>query len=63
MAKTKFTMSELRCALEENGFRKVITHQNSGNVILESDFSSKQKLSQKVSKIIKEKFQLEIPHF
>lgn len=61
--KNKISMSELRCALEENGFRKVITHQNSGNVILESDFSSKQKLSQKVSKIIKEKFQLEIPIF
>lgn len=61
--KNKIAMQELRSILEQNGFKNVITLQNSGNVILESDVSSKETLSQIISKIIKDKFQLEIPVF
>ena len=61
--KNKIAMQELKTVLEQNGFKNVITFQNSGNVILESDVSSKETLSQIISKIIIDKFQLEIPVF
>lgn len=61
--KNKISMSELKTILEENGFKSVVTYLNSGNVVLQSDITSKEALSQKIFEIIREKFQLEIPIF
>lgn len=61
--KNKIAMPELKSVLQENRFKKVVTCLNSGNIILESDITNKEILSQKVFEIIKDKFQLEIPVF
>lgn len=61
--KNKIAMPMLKTILEEYGFKNVTTCLNSGNVILECEISSKEKLAQKIFDIIKEKFQLEIPVF
>lgn len=61
--KNKIAMPMLKTVLEEYGFKNVTTCLNSGNVILECEISSKEKLAQKIFDIIKEKFQLEIPVF
>lgn len=59
--KNKISMPLLKTFLQENGFKNVITYINSGNIILESEITSKDILSQKVFNVIKEKFNLEIP--
>ena len=61
--KNKIAMPMLKTILEEYRFKNVTTCLNSGNVILECEISSKEKLAQKIFDIIKEKFQLEIPVF
>lgn len=61
--KNKIAMPALKSVLEQNGFKNVSTILNSGNVVLETDVAGKEILGQKVFKIIKENFQLEIPTY
>lgn len=61
--KNKITMSELKKALEENGYQNVLTYLNSGNVIFDSNINNKQTIMQDIYNIVKEKFNLEIPIF
>ena len=61
--KNKITMSELKKALEENGYQNVLTYLNSGNVIFDSNINNKQTIMQDIYNIVKDKFNLEIPIF
>ena len=61
--KNKIAMSELKDTLIANNYINVVTYLNSGNVILERDTSSKENISEDISKIIKDKFNLDIPNF
>ena len=55
--KNKISMSELKRALEENGYQNVFTYLNSGNVVFESN------IMHDIYSIVKDKFNLEIPIF
>ena len=61
--KNKIAMSELKIELEKNGYKSVLTYLNSGNVIFESDIDNKESIMKDIHKIIKDKFNLEIPIF
>lgn len=61
--KNKISMSELKEILEENRYKNVITYLNSGNVIFESNTDNKENMMQDIYKIVKNKFNLEIPIF
>ena len=61
--KNKISMSELKKVLEENRYKNVITYLNSGNVIFESNTDNKENMMQDIYKIVKNKFNLEIPIF
>jgi len=61
--KNKISMPALKSVLEETGFRNVVTYLNSGNVIFDSDITSKEILTERICSIIKEKFDLKIPVF
>ena len=61
--KNKISMSELKLELEKNKYQNVITYLNSGNVIFQSDIDSKEAITDNIHKIIKNKFNLEIPVF
>ena len=61
--KNKISMSELKKILEENRYKTVITYLNSGNVIFESNTDNKENMMQDIYKIVKNKFNLEIPIF
>lgn len=61
--KNKISMSELKKILEENRYKNVITYLNSGNVIFESNTDNKENMMQDIYKIVKNKFNLEIPIF
>lgn len=61
--KNKISMSELKLELEKNKYQNVSTYLNSGNVIFESDIDNKESIMQEIHKIIKNKFNLEIPVF
>lgn len=61
--KNKIPMSELKKALEENGYQNVLTYLNSGNVIFDSNINNKQTIMQDIYNIVKDKFNLEIPIF
>ena len=61
--KNKISMSELKRALEENGYQNVFTYLNSGNVVFESNINSKENIMQDIYSIVKDKFNLEIPIF
>ena len=61
--KNKISMSELKSELEKNKYQNVSTYLNSGNVIFESDIDNKESIMKDIYKIIKNKFNLEIPVF
>lgn len=61
--KNKISMSDLKSHLESNGYANVITYLNSGNIILESKESNKNNITKSINRLIKEKFNLEIPVF
>ena len=61
--KNKISMSELKKALEENGYQNVFTYLNSGNVVFESNINNKENIMQDIYNIVKDKFNLEIPIF
>ena len=61
--KNKISMSELKLALEENKYQNVLTYLNSGNVIFEIDVADKEFIMNDICKIIKCKFNIEIPVF
>lgn len=61
--KKKISMSELKKELEKNRYRNVSTYLNSGNVIFENDMDNKELIMQEMYRIIKSKFNLEIPIF
>ena len=59
----KISMSELKLELEKNKYQNVSTYLNSGNVIFESTINNKEDIMKDIYKIIKNKFNLEIPIF
>ncbi len=61
--KNKISMLELKQELENNNFYGVKTYLNSGNIILSSDIKDKLVISNNINKIIKDKFNLDIPIF
>ena len=61
--KNKISMSELKLELEKNKYQNVSTYLNSGNAIFESDVDDKESIMKDIRKIIKNKFNLEIPVF
>ncbi len=61
--KNKVAMPMLKNALEEKGYKNVVTYLNSGNVILDSDITSIEDIGQNICDIVKEKFNLNIPIF
>ena len=61
--KNKISMNELKLELEENKYQKVSTYLNSGNIIFESNMDDKESIMMDIHKIIKNKFNLEIPVF
>ena len=61
--KNKLPMSELKKVLEENQYTNVSTYLNSGNVILESNTKNEETIMKDIYKIVKAKFNLEIPIF
>ncbi len=56
-------MPELKAALIEKGFSEVSTHLNSGNIIFSDVEADTIVLSEKIKKLIQEKFTLDIPVF
>lgn len=58
--KNPVSMKELKESLEENGFEKVVTYINSGNIIFSSDNSDVEFLKRKCEALILERFKLEI---
>ena len=58
--KNKISMSELKRALEENGYENVSTYLNSGNVIFETKQKSKDNIAKNIYDIVKVTFNLEI---
>ena len=61
--KNKISMNELKKVLEESKYQNVVTYLNSGNVIFECNIDDKKTIMQDICKIIKNKFNLEIPVF
>ena len=61
--KNKVSMNELKIALKENKYKNVATYLNSGNVIFESDKDDKKLIMQDFNRIIKDRFNIEIPVF
>ena len=61
--KNKISMGELKLELEKNKYQNVLTYLNSGNIIFESDIDNKEHIMKDIYKIIKNKFNLEIPIF
>ena len=59
--KNKISMSELKAELENNKYQNVVTYLNSGNIIFESNIDNKETIMKAIYKIIKNKFNLEIP--
>lgn len=60
--KNKISMSELKQELENLGYSNVITHLNSGNIILTTNKNEDEIISA-VGEMIKNKFSLDIPVF
>ena len=60
--KNKISMIKLKNILEKNNYTNVITYLNSGNIILESEFT-KEEIANNINKIIKNIFNLDIPVF
>ena len=61
--KNKISMPKLKQTLENNNFYNVKTYLNSGNIILSSEIKDKIVISNNINKIIKNKFNLDIPIF
>ena len=61
--KNKISMSELKAELENNKYQNVVTYLNSGNIIFESHIDNKETIMKAIYKIIKNRFNLEIPVF
>ena len=59
--KNKISMQELKEAFTELSFVDVLTHLNSGNVAFEADESDELVLAEKISKMIKDHFEIDIP--
>lgn len=59
--KNKIPMKELKKNFEELQFLDVITYINSGNVIFTSDIEDINNIIEKISLMIKDKFNLDIP--
>lgn len=60
--KNKISMIKLKNVLERNNYTNVTIYLNSGNIILESEFT-KEELANNINKIIKDIFNLDIPIF
>lgn len=60
--KNKISMNELKQELENLGYSNVITHLNSGNIIITTNTKEEEIISA-VGKMIKNKFSLDIPVF
>ena len=61
--KNKISMNELKQELENNKYKNVSTYLNSGNIIFESNIDNKEIIMKDINKIIKIKFNLDIPCF
>ena len=61
--KNKISMPELKTNFEKIGFYNVATYLNSGNVLFSGDEEYESNISDKIEKMIKDKFNLEIPVF
>ena len=61
--KNKISMSKLKLELEKYKYQNVSTYLNSGNVIFENNTDNKEDIMKDIYKIIKNKFNLEIPIF
>lgn len=61
--KNKIPMAELKEAFTECGFSEVKTHLNSGNVVFDSREMPEKDIAACISKMIKERFELDIPVF
>ena len=61
--KNKIAMSELKACFVEFGCTSVSTYFNSGNVIFLSDVDDREVLSNTIKKMIKKRFELDIPVF
>lgn len=59
--KNKISMNELKLELEKNEYQNVSTYLNSGNIIFEININRKENIMKDIHKIIKNKFNLEIP--
>lgn len=60
--KNKISMNELKQELENLGYSNVITHLNSGNIIITTN-KKEEEIVSTVREMIKNKFSLEIPVF
>ncbi|MVB09701.1 hypothetical protein CAFE_03660 [Caprobacter fermentans] len=61
--KNKIKMSELKAGFEELGFLQVRTYLNSGNIIFSSDKNDNETFSGQLERMIKDRFNLDIPVF
>lgn len=61
--KNKIPMAELRKCFEEFAFQEVKTYLNSGNVIFSSDANDIKNITNQIEKMIKNRFNLDIPVF
>ena len=61
--KNKISMKELKLELEQHEYQNVSTYLNSGNIIFDSDNYNEELIVKDISKIIKDKFNLNIPIF
>ena len=61
--KNKIAMAELKEGFVELGFNDVATYINSGNVVFCSDIDNKNMLSDNITSMIKDRFDLDIPVF
>lgn len=59
--KNKISMADLKKRFAELDFSEVKTYLNSGNVVFSSDIEDKNMLTNKIAKMIKDKFCLDIP--
>ena len=59
--KNKISMNELKTVLEKKNYQNVFTYLNSGNLIFESEILEKELIAKDIHKIIKDKFNLDIP--
>ena len=61
--KNKIPMADLKEAFTECGFSEVKTHLNSGNVVFDSREMPEKDIAACISKMIKERFGLDVPVF